>query len=55
MSFQKYGFLVTRNCRRVVNASKYGHIRRINTSLGLFIPALVTPLEFLGDDHEPNA
>ena len=39
----------------LANANKFGHIRRINTSLGLFIPALVTPLELLGVDHEFNA
>jgi hypothetical protein len=32
----------------VANANKFGHIRRVNTLLGLFNPALVTPLELLG-------
>ncbi len=54
-SFHKCDFLVTWNCRHIANANKFGHIRRVNTSLGLFIPALVTPLELLGVDHEPNA
>jgi len=26
--------------------------RRINTMLGLFVPALVTPMELLGGNHE---
>lgn len=47
-SFHKCDFLVTWNCRHLANANKFGHIRRINTMLGLFIPALVTPLELLG-------
>ena len=33
-SFHKCDFLVTWNCRHIANANKFGHIRRINTSLG---------------------
>ncbi|HEV8578893.1 MAG TPA: hypothetical protein VGX68_07375 [Thermoanaerobaculia bacterium] len=40
------------NCRHLANANKFGHIRRVNTMLGLFIPALVTPLELLGGIDE---
>jgi hypothetical protein len=54
-SFHKCDFLVARNCRHIANANKFGHIRRFNTSLGLFVPALVTPLELLGVDHESDA
>ena len=54
-SFHKCDFLVTWNCLHIANANKFGHIRRINTMLGLFVPALVTPLELLGADHESNA
>ena len=47
---------MTWNCRHIANANKFGHIRRINTMLGLFTPALVTPLELLEtsdeDEHE---
>lgn len=55
-SFHKCDFLVTWNCRHLANANKFGHIRRVNTMLGLFVPALVTPLELLGDsdDTEPG-
>lgn len=49
-SYYKCDFLLTWNCRHLANANKFGHIRRINTILGLFIPTLATPLEFLGDD-----
>jgi predicted nucleic acid-binding protein len=48
-SFYKCDFLVTWNCRHLANANKFGHIRRINTMLGLFVPALVTPLELIGE------
>lgn len=47
-SFHKCDFLVTWNCMYLANANKFGHIRRVNSILGLFVPALVTPLELLG-------
>jgi predicted nucleic acid-binding protein len=51
-SHHRCDFLVTWNCRHLANANKFDHIRRVNTMLGLFVPALVTPLELLGDDDE---
>jgi predicted nucleic acid-binding protein len=51
-SFHKCDFLVTWNCLHLANANKFGHIRRVNTMLGLFVPALVTPLELLGQSEE---
>jgi len=30
------------------NANKFGHIRRVNGMLGLYVPSLITPLELLG-------
>ncbi len=53
-SYHKCDFLVTWNCRHLANANKFGHIRRVNTMLGLFVPALVTPLELLGGRDEPG-
>lgn len=47
-SYYKCDFLLTWNCRHLANANKFGHIKRINTILGLFVPTLVTPLELLG-------
>jgi hypothetical protein len=49
-SFHRCDFLVTWNCRHIANANKFGHIRRINAILGMGNPALVTPLELLGED-----
>jgi predicted nucleic acid-binding protein len=49
-SHHKCDFLLTWNCRHLANANKFGHIRRINTLLGLFVPNIVTPLELLGDE-----
>ncbi len=54
-SYHKCEFLVTWNCRHLANASKFGHIRRVNTMLGLFVPSLVTPLELLGGDDEAHS
>jgi predicted nucleic acid-binding protein len=51
-SYHKCDFLVTWNCQHLANANKFGHIRRVNTMLGLYVPALVTPLEMLGASHE---
>jgi hypothetical protein len=48
-SYHKCDFLLTWNCRHLANANKFGHIRRINTLLGLFVPQLVTPLELTGE------
>ncbi len=54
-SYNKCDFLVTWNCRHLANANKFGHIRRVNTMLGLFVPALVTPLELMGEDDGTDA
>ena len=44
--------LLTWNRRHLADANKFGHIRRVDAMLGLFVPALVTPLELPGDDDE---
>jgi hypothetical protein len=49
-SFHKCDFLVTWNCQHLANANKFGHLRRVNSIPSLFVPALVTPLELLGED-----
>ena len=54
-SYHKCDFLVTWNCRHLANANKFGHIRRVNTMLGLFVPALVTPLELFGGSDETES
>ena len=47
-------FLITWNCRHLANANKFGHIRRVNALLGLYMPSLVTPLELLEDADDAN-
>jgi predicted nucleic acid-binding protein len=54
-SYHKCEFLVTWNCRHLANANKFGHIRRVNTMLGLFVPTLATPLEMLGGTDETRS
>jgi hypothetical protein len=53
-SYHKCDFLLTWNCRHLANANKFGHIRRVNTMLGLYVPLLVTPLELLGGKEGGN-
>ena len=47
-SFYKCDYLVTWNCKYLANARKFGHIHRVNTLLGLFVPTLLTPHELMG-------
>jgi hypothetical protein len=47
-SYPRCDFLVTWNCLHLANANKFGHLRRVNVMLGLYVPAIVTPLELLG-------
>jgi len=54
-SYHKCDFLVTWNCRHLANANKFGHIRRVNTLLGLYVPTLATPLEMLGEEDDDEA
>lgn len=46
-SFYGCDFLLTWNCKHLANANKFTHIRRLNTLLGLYVPALITPVELL--------
>lgn len=48
-SYHKCNFLVTWNCQHLANANKFGHLRRVNGLLGLYVPVLATPLELLGE------
>ena len=46
-SFHGCDFLLTWNCKHLANANKFSRIRRLNTLLGLYVPALITPVELL--------
>ena len=41
--------LLTWNCVHLANPNKFRHIAAINRRLGLAVPAVVTPLEMLGE------
>ena len=43
-------YRLTWNCLHLANANKVGHIRTVNTLLGLHVPQLVTPLELAGEE-----
>lgn len=44
-SYYKMDFLLTWNCAHLANVNKRKHIEQVNRRLGLFVPAIVTPLE----------
>ncbi len=46
-SYHHCRFLLTWNCAHLANANKFEHIRHVNTLLGLFVPALTTPVELM--------
>jgi len=52
-SVHKFDYLLTWNCQHLANANKFAHIRRVNALLGLHSPALVTPLELMGEEDSP--
>ncbi len=43
--------LLTWNCRHLANPNKFGHIESVNTGLGLSVPLLTTPLNYLSEDN----
>lgn len=53
-SYHKCDFLLTWNCKHLANANKFGHIRRLNVMIGLYVPLLVTPMELLGDKYDDS-
>lgn len=48
-SYQKIDILLTWNCKHIANAKKLDHIKRINATLGLTTPLLITPLNLIGE------
>jgi hypothetical protein len=49
-SYHKCDYLLTWNCSHLANPNKFGRIRIVNVSLGLFVPTLVTPNQLIGED-----
>jgi predicted nucleic acid-binding protein len=46
-SHEACDFIVTWNCKHLANPNKAMHIERINSRLGLHVPAIVTPQDLL--------
>ena len=49
-SFYGLDVLLTWNCNHLANPNKFGHIETINNELGLKVPLLTTPLNYLSED-----
>jgi len=47
-SFYHVDVLLTWNCQHLANPNKMQHIRLVNYELGLPMPVLTTPLNYLG-------
>lgn len=50
-SYHRMDVLLTWNCRHLANPNKIEHIRLINYGLGLPMPILTTPLNYLSGDE----
>jgi len=49
-SFYGLDVLLTWNCNHLANPNKFGHIATVNNELGLKVPLLTTPLNYLSED-----
>lgn len=48
-SFHQLEVLLTWNCKHLANPNKFGHIAKINGELGLPVPLITTPLNYLSE------
>lgn len=48
-SFYGLDVLLTWNCNHLANPNKFGHIATVNNELGLKVPLLTTPLNYLSE------
>lgn len=51
-SFHKIDFLITWNCEHLAEAHRCRRVRLFNTSAGLFVPEIVTPMELVGGKED---
>lgn len=51
-SLNKIDFLVTWNCEHLAEAHRRRRVRLFNTSAGLFVPEIITPMELLEGGEE---
>ena len=50
-SYYGVDVLLTWNCTHLANPNKFGHIGSVNSGLGLSVPLLTTPLNYLSEDN----
>lgn len=50
-SYYGLNVLLTWNCRHLANPNKFGHIAAVNNELGLTVPLLTTPLNYLSEEN----
>lgn len=50
-SLHKVDYLLTWNCQHLANANKGQHIHVTNAKLGIFTPAIVTPLQLFQEEE----
>ena len=48
-SVHRIDVLLTWNCKHLANPSKFGHIERVNREIGLPMPLITTPLNYLSE------
>ncbi len=49
-SYYNVSVLLTWNCKHLANPNKFGHIEKLNLELGIGVPLLTTPLNYLSED-----
>lgn len=49
-SYHNIDVLLTWNCKHLANPKKFGHIDQLNGELGLSVPLITTPLNYLSED-----
>jgi len=49
-SYHNMNVLLTWNCKHLANPNKFGHIDKVNGELGLPVPLITTPLNYLSED-----
>ncbi|MCA9164711.1 MAG: type II toxin-antitoxin system VapC family toxin [Planctomycetales bacterium] len=49
-SYHNMDVLLTWNCKHLANPNKLGHIGKVNGELGLHVPLITTPLNYLSEE-----
>ena len=49
-SYYNMEVLLTWNCKHLANPNKFGHIDKVNGELGISVPLVTTPLNYLSED-----